>query len=124
MIDLDDIIGKPHRRGGRGPDAFDCWGVVLLLAERAGFVVPADWASRDMTRAEQRALMSEQCRLRTDRIERPVDGCIAYSESASHVGFAIYGRIIHATKAAGVVAWPAGLWVSTFPDVGFYQWRN
>jgi hypothetical protein len=124
MIATDDLIGKAHQRGGRGPDAFDCWGVVLVLAERSGIVVPPDWASRDMTRSEQRALMAGEAMRRTDRLPGPVDRAIAYSESAAHVGFVLGRRIIHSVRGAGVVSWPFGLWTSAFPDGTFHSWRK
>lgn len=35
-------IGLPFALGGRGPDAYDCWGLVrLVLAEQFGVQVPA-----------------------------------------------------------------------------------
>jgi cell wall-associated NlpC family hydrolase len=30
-----DLIGTPFRRGARGPDEFDCYGLVKFLIERA-----------------------------------------------------------------------------------------
>jgi len=39
-----DLIGKPFERGARGPDAFDCWGLVLEMYRRAGVNAP-DFAS-------------------------------------------------------------------------------
>src|SRR3989304_5127951 len=35
------LVGKPYRSGARGPDAFDCWGIVQFgWQQRLGFDVP------------------------------------------------------------------------------------
>lgn len=40
MFDVSDLIGKPFANKGRGPDAFDCWGVVMEVERRGGNIVP------------------------------------------------------------------------------------
>jgi cell wall-associated NlpC family hydrolase len=35
-----DLIGKPFRDMGRGPDAYDCWGLCLEVNRRVGRTVP------------------------------------------------------------------------------------
>jgi len=35
-IDLQDLIGKPFTDGGRGPDTYDCWGLVAEVFRRYG----------------------------------------------------------------------------------------
>jgi cell wall-associated NlpC family hydrolase len=40
MADWVDLIGKPFRWGARGPDAFDCYGLVVEMNRRAGHAVP------------------------------------------------------------------------------------
>lgn len=42
-ISVSDLLGKPFRMGGRGPDAYDCYGLCLEIAARAGIeIVPFD----------------------------------------------------------------------------------
>lgn len=36
MIPATDLLGKPFRDGGRGPDAFDCWGLCVEVFRREG----------------------------------------------------------------------------------------
>lgn len=36
MADFSDLIGKPFADLGRGPDTYDCWGVVLEVNRRLG----------------------------------------------------------------------------------------
>lgn len=40
MVDFADLIGAPFAYGARGPDAFDCYGLVLELARRDGKTLP------------------------------------------------------------------------------------
>ena len=35
-----DLIGKPFQALGRGPEAYDCWGLVIEVARRIGIEVP------------------------------------------------------------------------------------
>lgn len=35
-----DLIGVPFRYGARGPDAFDCYGLVMEMHRRAGLTLP------------------------------------------------------------------------------------
>lgn len=123
MIATDDLIGLPWAIGARGPHAFDCWGLVLELAERAGRLVPPDWDSRQLTRAEVRAIMAGESRAHLEPLAAPAEGSIAYSERAAHCGYVLHGRVIHSARGVGVVAWRPAMWLDAFPDGGFYSWR-
>ena len=35
-----DLIGKPFKDGGRGPDAYDCWGLTKEVFKRYGYDLP------------------------------------------------------------------------------------
>jgi probable lipoprotein NlpC len=37
---FDDLIGKPYEDMARGPDAYDCWGLIIEVASRVGKVIP------------------------------------------------------------------------------------
>jgi len=39
-IDLSDLIGKPYQADGRGPNNYDCWGLCMEVARRAGRRLP------------------------------------------------------------------------------------
>lgn len=123
-LDVNGLIGLPWQRGARGPDAYDCWGLVIELARRSGRTVPADWASADMTRAEQRALMQAQAPRRTLQLPGPAEGAIAYSRCLSHCGLVLHGRVLHAARGAGVVAWSISMWQRTFPDATWHAWHG
>lgn len=35
-----DLIGLPYKENGRGPDAYDCWGLVFEVSMRMGRILP------------------------------------------------------------------------------------
>ena len=37
---ITDLIGLPYRRGARGPDAYDCYGLCIEVSKRAGIEIP------------------------------------------------------------------------------------
>jgi len=37
---FDDLIGKPYKENGRGPDGYDCYGLVLTVCHRLGIDLP------------------------------------------------------------------------------------
>ena len=39
-IDVSDLIGRPYKAGGRGPANYDCWGICMAAAVRAGIKMP------------------------------------------------------------------------------------
>ena len=40
IVAVDDLIGKPYEGGGRGPDSYDCYGLVVEVESRMGRRVP------------------------------------------------------------------------------------
>jgi cell wall-associated NlpC family hydrolase len=42
-LGLDELIGVPFVRGARGPDAYDCWGLVRELYKREHGITPPDY---------------------------------------------------------------------------------
>jgi cell wall-associated NlpC family hydrolase len=46
MTDIAHLIGKPYVNGGRGPDAYDCYGLIRLMLAEDGIDIP-DYKSPD-----------------------------------------------------------------------------
>lgn len=40
MINYSDLIGVPFEYGGRGPDLYDCYGLLMELHRRQGKIIP------------------------------------------------------------------------------------
>jgi hypothetical protein len=107
MIDPTPFIGKPYRVGARGPDAFDCWGLVMACCPW----MPDDWADEDM--AVRKIIRVIEGQMRDDRWERvgePCAGAVAIFGTggrATHTGllWPVSGgvRVVHALQGVGVI---------------------
>ncbi|MEM5786467.1 MAG: NlpC/P60 family protein [Syntrophobacteraceae bacterium] len=47
-LEYADLLGKEFRYGARGPDAFDCYGLVIELRGRAGLFMPGFYPSTEL----------------------------------------------------------------------------
>jgi cell wall-associated NlpC family hydrolase len=106
-----DLVGKPFKWCGRGPDAFDCYGVVEETARRAGLKVP-DYNSPTVHQ-HIASLIEEQVSFWTPC--HPGPGAVAtirvrsmqegqMRSLVSHVAMLLpHGRMIHAWEASGGV---------------------
>lgn len=55
MINYSDLIGVPFEYGGRGPDTYDCYGLLMELHRRQGKAIP-DYRSTSDTEAAAAAM--------------------------------------------------------------------
>jgi hypothetical protein len=100
-----DLLGKPWRRGARGPEAYDCLGLALEIARRLGRTFPA-YVS---TEAELHAQLGSGGGTLADcpRIAAPEPGAVALlrmSVGEHHLAFLVDRyRMIHTTEATGCV---------------------
>lgn len=99
-----DLIGKPFAWKGRGPDAYDCYGLVEEMARRCGMKVP-DYHSPTVT-AKIAELIAHSMPFWTRCMPGP--GAIVTLRVTggltSHVGFVLpFGRMLHAWEPAGGV---------------------
>ena len=122
-VDINDLIGRPYRRGAYGPDAFDCWGLVIEVARRMGRTLPPYWTAAALDREQQRALMSGEAQARTEQIPGPEEGALAFCLRRGHIGVVLNGRVVHAARGCGVVSSSIAAWRDLFPDGTWHQWR-
>ena len=40
LLDINDLLGKPYKAHARGPDAYDCYGLVIEVEKRLGHTMP------------------------------------------------------------------------------------
>lgn len=40
LLDVNDLLGKPYKLHGRGPDSYDCYGLVIEVERRLGRELP------------------------------------------------------------------------------------
>lgn len=118
-------LGKPWRALGRGPGAFDCWGLVLWVYGAAGLVAgdfDPEVGNRTETLSEARQSAGNGL---WERIARPEPYCLVLlgrGGVTSHV--AIYhptGIFYHAIEGHGVVAHPERWIRGLFSTVEFWR---
>jgi len=110
---LEDLIGQPFERGARGPDAYDCWGLVLALRGFLGLPVPPDVATGALTRDQAHVLFAADRPAGWRRVPL-CHGGILLAPCAAHAGVHLAGRVVHAQATAGVVAWSLAQWHCAF----------
>lgn len=112
-----DYLGKPWLIGGRGPDTFDCWGLVYCIyRDHYGILLPSypTITSKNLL-AVTKYITNGATSSDSDwvRLDNPVDGCVvALSKNnriLHHVGIYLTidkGMVLHATDAGSVIAQP------------------
>lgn len=123
MADVSDLIGVPFQYGGRGPDALDCYGLVMECARRDGIALPDFGASdnQGVIAAMMGATMPQWKEI----------GCrpgavvlLRVGRHVAHVGYVIDdNRMAHTWESSGGVtiqrldAWKQRI-------VGFYEYAG
>lgn len=133
MIDINPYIGVPYKPGGRGPDGWDCYGLVKYLFGLRGIQLP-DW---DVDPADVRAVarqMRDGVRVEMElgyaqEIKEPVDWAIVMvgrARACNHIGVCLAGGVIHANQRLSTVwnTWPQFVRLFGQSEVRLYQWRG
>jgi cell wall-associated NlpC family hydrolase len=87
-----DLLGKSYKNGGRGPDAFDCSGLVYYAYKKSGLTLPVTAEEQGRSGVE----VSREATL-------PGDLVIFKIKRDFHVGIVLNDReFVHASKSRGV----------------------
>lgn len=133
---LDDFVGLPYREGGRGPDAFDCYGLLVEVFRTVHGVELPDWyqdapGNAAASRAIAAALDGEVSVGRMVRVDWPhelpgeYDVAIVGSDNRPHhVGVSVAGGVLHASKAFGSAWHSLSRFVMFYPKTEFYRWHR
>lgn len=119
-----DLIGKPFLDGGRGPSAYDCWGVLQAVLHRLG-KTPTDFPSNpDLLRY---AIADEWQPLEAHQVQ-PGDGVLLRSADPRwqwHIGVIFDGcHMLHAREGVGVCIERFDSLTYQRRIVGFYRFRG
>lgn len=120
-MQLRDVIGKPFEYGARGPDSYDCYGLVKhLLRELQGKDVP-DYLSPD-DRSQIEALVNEKKVFWRETKEKEGAVVLIRVFNGMHVGYCLgYGKFIHVwQRSNGVTIETLRFWKQRI--VGFYEY--
>jgi cell wall-associated NlpC family hydrolase len=116
-----DLIGKPFEYGARGPDKFDCYGLVIEMHRRRGFVIP-EYVSP--TKLEEIAVLMAGEKRHWQLLATPEPGCVVairVRRMVAHVGVVISRTdFLHTwERTHGVTLEPLSLWERHIE--GFYR---
>jgi cell wall-associated NlpC family hydrolase len=101
-IPFSDLIGKPFCYGGRGPDKFDCYGLVREMYQRKGIEIP-DAPSSEKAQNNQSVLTINRYQHWKDTKEQPYVAVLFQIRGfVCHVAFTLPdGKFIHTWESSG-----------------------
>ena len=105
---ISSLIGVPFVDGGRGPEGYDCWGLVREIYHRYGIELPDyDIGCYDVENIISEVERNRPQWLRQEPPDLPVPCIVAFKVSApmvNHVGIYLGdGKFIHTREKAGAV---------------------
>lgn len=108
-MDPNELIGKAWTPGGRGPDAFDCWGLVMFWHKKTtGLDLPDFPTDAENNLAVTKTFEVERKkRMVWDRLETPEPGCVVTmgkNKLICHAGVFIGGEmVLHCSQTSSMV---------------------
>lgn len=118
-----DLIGKPFVLGGRGPDTFDCYGLVAELSHRLGKTIP-DYNRPETIEGvanlyDKYVTAWQPCEAKPGAI-----AAIRLGRHVQHVAMILpFGELIHTwEKTGGVCKEPVEFWQRRI--VGYYEFKE
>lgn len=136
MTSLDDFVGLPYREGARGPDAYDCYGLVAAIFRGLRGIELPDWYAsgpgpQSASRAISAALRGEVEGGRTVRVDWPREfpadfdlAIVGGQTRPHHVGVVASGGVIHSSKAFGSAWHSLPRFLTFWPKTEFYRWHR
>lgn len=118
---VDDLIGKPFQRGGRGPDAYDCAGLVVEVMRRRGIVLEIPGTPE--AEHDQHVAMRQILNVQWVGIEQPRPGCLVYFKPGHVAVMLTRTAFVHVAEDVGQVCierLDGPIWPRRFD--GFYEY--
>lgn len=126
MVNLRDLIGKPYAVHGRGPDAYDCFGLAIEVCRRYGKILEDSFYDEITSDMERRLIDETKAVIHAERLPGPVEGAVVeflIAGKPRHVGVCLGdGTFIHALKDLGVRTSELSAWSKRIE--GFYTWHE
>lgn len=125
--DYTDLLGKPFAYHGRGPDAYDCWGLVREICARGGISLP-DHASSAVPEEQWNGIKEDAERYYWLVTEpRPLDIVLfqILPRYVTHCGVCVgNGRFVHIMSKISVAReeLDSPMWLDKIR--GFYRFRG
>ncbi len=130
-MSFDDFIGLPYRAGARGPDAYDCYGLIAAVMKASRGVDLPDWyqdapGAEGASRAISAALAGETSAGRAVKVDEPDEFDIAVvggRDRPHHVGIVVNEGVLHSSKTFGSTWHTLSRFKMFCPNTEFYRWR-
>lgn len=129
-MNINDYIGKPWVSGARGPNEFDCWGLLIyVLKNEFGVEIDEEYYihgrdTKKITRAYESAVTGPHW----ERQERPSEGCavaLSKNKRIHHAGVWVQDGCLHSLDHACVVHNSLSrLKINGYSRVEFYKWHK
>lgn len=135
-MNLDSFVGLPYREGARGPDEFDCYGLVAEVFRTMRGIELPDWSAsgpgqQAASRAISAALNGEVAGGRSVKVDWPADmpedwdiAIVGSATRPHHVGVVIAGGVLHASRAFGSAWHSIPRFMQFYPKTEFYRWHR
>jgi cell wall-associated NlpC family hydrolase len=102
QVDFNSFTGLPYRDLGRGPDAYDCWGLVVAVYDAAGIKLPS-YAESYVTAEDLKSISClisgslQPWREISEREVKPLDGVLVnIAGYERHIGLVVKrGYMLH-----------------------------
>lgn len=117
------LVGIPFKYGGRGPDYYDCYGLVMELHSRQGITLPDYESPEDFKTISQ--IIHKEIELWEPCERQPgsvilIGGDRIHHHVATYIGF---GRLIHTSESVGSVCIQnMKIWERSV--VGYYSFKG
>lgn len=89
--DFSDLLGKPYKEDGRGPDEYDCFGLCIEVLRRVGIMLPQEVYSHNYESLSSTIIEAKTTNY--TRLEKPEPYClvvfIVTPPLATHVGIVL-----------------------------------
>lgn len=125
-IEFNDLIGIPFKVHGRDLNGLDCYGLVKLIEERKGNIIP-EYAYSDTEKTFVHKLINDNMPIVTE-LEKPEPLCtVTFSIRQPwihHIGIVLYNTnyFIHAMRKRYVVIERLDTWKNKIR--GYYTWNH
>ncbi|MCE5334273.1 MAG: C40 family peptidase [Desulfobacteraceae bacterium] len=96
-----DLLGKDFAYGGRGPGAYDCYGLVIETRKRVGLPVPLHYVSTDTPEAIHGSIEDAKLSSSFRALREPTPFCLVtfrlHPRFTTHIGMVLRdcNRFIH-----------------------------
>jgi cell wall-associated NlpC family hydrolase len=128
---INDYVGKPYLLGARGPDAYDCWGLVMAVyRDQLGTTLP-DWGvANDAGLRQVVAAVTHGQGSFLDigyQVDAPREWdifTVSRARQAHHAGVVVPGGVLHSMAGCGTVFEPMAKFVRENPLVSWWRCRT